>query len=81
MGTKSLEEYYAQFMELLRFVPEVAADELQKILRFEQGLTSDLLDKVGGDTYATLESIYGKATFIYGVQQRRREYQAAMKRK
>ena len=81
MGTKSVEEYYAQFMELLRFVLDIAADEQRKKLRFEQGLTLDLLEKVGGDTYATLESIYDKAAFIFWVQQRKREYQAAMKRK
>ncbi len=62
MGTKSVEEYYAQFIELLRFVPEVASDEQRKISRFEHGLTFDLQEKVGGDSYATLEAIYGKAT-------------------
>ena len=68
-------------MELLRFVPDIAADEQRKIMRFEKGLTLDLLAKAGGDTYATLEFIYGKVAFIYGVQQRKREYQTAMKRK
>ena len=70
MGDKFVKEYFKRFMELLRFVPDIANDGQRKIRRFEQGLTLDLLAKVGGDVYPTLDPIYGKAAFIYGVQQR-----------
>ena len=36
IGNKSVEEYYKQFMELLRFVPDIVAHEQRKIMRFER---------------------------------------------
>ena len=60
-----MEEYFKQFMELLRFAADIASDEQRKIMRIQHGLTLDLLAKVGGDVYPTLDTIYEKVAFIY----------------
>ncbi|XP_057247531.1 uncharacterized protein LOC130589916 [Beta vulgaris subsp. vulgaris] len=69
MGTIS--EYYDKFISLSRFAPEVVATAELKAQRFEQGLTDEIQLELGGETFTSLDVVYGRASHIYSLQSRR----------
>ncbi|XP_021837438.1 uncharacterized protein [Spinacia oleracea] len=64
-------DYYSKFIELSRFAPEVVATEELMDQRFESGLTMDLQLMLAGETFTSLDTLYGKAAHLYGLQQRK----------
>ncbi|XP_048493229.1 uncharacterized protein LOC125493759 [Beta vulgaris subsp. vulgaris] len=70
MGNLSVAEYYAKFLELMRFAPEVVPTEALKAQRFKQGLTLSLQGKLGGANFGTLDEVYGRAAHIYEIKGR-----------
>ncbi|XP_057246742.1 uncharacterized protein LOC130589489 [Beta vulgaris subsp. vulgaris] len=71
MGSMTISEYYSKFIALSRFAPEVVATEELKAQRFEQGLTDEIQLGLGGETFTSLDVVYGRASHIYGLQSRR----------
>ncbi|XP_056696332.1 uncharacterized protein [Spinacia oleracea] len=71
MGNMTIAEYYSKFIALSRFAPEVVATEELKAQRFEQGLTDEIQLGLGGETFTSLDIVYGRAAHIYGLQSRR----------
>ncbi|KNA10500.1 hypothetical protein SOVF_143950, partial [Spinacia oleracea] len=64
-------EYYSKFIELYRFAPEVVATEELRAQRFENVLTMDLQLLLSGETFTSLDTLYGKAAHQYVLQQRK----------
>ena len=71
MGSMTIADYYSKFIALSWFAPEVVATEELKALRFKQGLTEEIQLGLGGETFTSLDIVYGKAAHIYGLQFRR----------
>ncbi|XP_048493020.1 uncharacterized protein LOC125493595 [Beta vulgaris subsp. vulgaris] len=71
MGSMTIFEYYGKFIALSRFAHEVVATEELKAQRFEQGLTDEIQLGLGGETFTSLDVVYGRASHIYGLQTRR----------
>ncbi|XP_057248397.1 uncharacterized protein LOC130590314 [Beta vulgaris subsp. vulgaris] len=80
-GTLSVEEYYRKFIELMRFAPEIAPTEESKASRFELGLTLDLQGRLGGDTFTSLDHVFGKAAHLYAIRKREEGGKQGEKRK
>ena len=73
MGKMSVDEYYQKFMELMRFAPNIVITEEQKAQKFEQGLTLDLQSQLGGDTFTSLDVLYGKAAHLHEIEKMKLE--------
>ncbi|XP_010689515.2 uncharacterized protein LOC104903214 [Beta vulgaris subsp. vulgaris] len=71
MGSMTISEYYSKFIALSRFAPKVVAIEEWKAQRFEQGLTDEIQLGLGGETFTSIDIVYGIAAHIYGLQSRR----------
>ena len=48
MANKTMEEYYQNFIELMRFAQSLVPREEIKEQKFEQGLSLELQQKLGG---------------------------------
>lgn len=70
MGSMTISEYYSKFITLSRFALEVVATKEIKAQRFEQGLTEEIQLSLGGETFSSLDIMYGRASHIYGLQSR-----------
>ncbi|XP_021848788.2 uncharacterized protein [Spinacia oleracea] len=68
MEGMSITEYYSKFIELSRFAHEVLATEELRAQIFESGLTMDLQMMLAGETFTSLNTQYGKAAHLYGLQ-------------
>lgn len=66
----SVSEYYANFIALSKFALEVVSIEVLKAQRLEQDLTLDIQMKLGGETFSSLDDVYGRAANIYGLMSR-----------
>ncbi|XP_056697892.1 uncharacterized protein [Spinacia oleracea] len=64
-------EYYSKFIDLSRFAPEVVETGELRAQRFESGITLDLQMMLVGETFISLDTLYGKAAHLYGLHQRR----------
>ena len=64
MGSMTIFEYYGKFIALSRFAPEVVATEELKAQRFEQGLTDEIQLILGGETFISLDIVYGRASHM-----------------
>ena len=69
----TISEYYNKFITLLKFAHEVVATKELKAQRFEQGLTEEIHLGLGGETFSSLQIVYGRASPIYGLQSRHDE--------
>ncbi|XP_021851828.2 uncharacterized protein [Spinacia oleracea] len=67
MGSRTISEYYRKFIALSRFAPEVVATEELKSQRFQQGLADEIQLGLGGETFSTLDIVYGRAAHIVGL--------------
>ncbi|XP_021762250.1 uncharacterized protein LOC110727023 [Chenopodium quinoa] len=81
MGTMTVSEYYSKFIEMMRFAPEVVPTEAIKAQRFEQGLTWNLQGKLGGETFESLDEVYGRAAHLHGIKGRELGSMSGEKRK
>ncbi|XP_021852022.2 uncharacterized protein [Spinacia oleracea] len=81
MGTMTVNEYYTKFIEVMWFAPEIVPTEAMKAQRFEQGLTLTLQGKLGGVNFESLDDVYGRASYLYGIKGRKLEGNYAEKRK
>lgn len=66
MGNMSVTDN--KFLTLSRFAPEVVATEELKAQRFEQGLTMELQMRLAGEAFSELDTVYGRAAHLYGLQ-------------
>ena len=57
MGTITVNEYYAKFIEWSRFAKESVSTEKLKARRFESGLTIDLQLRLCGQVFETLMKV------------------------
>ncbi|XP_021836666.2 uncharacterized protein [Spinacia oleracea] len=71
MEGMSVTEHYSKFIELSRFAPEVVATEEFRSQTFESGMIMDLQLMLSGETFTSLDTLYGKAAHLFGLQQRK----------
>ena len=64
-----MEQYYQKFLELMRFNPTMVSTEELKAQKFEQGLSLELQQKLGGDTFTSLDALYNKVAHLYELDQ------------
>lgn len=56
-GSRSMLQYKVKFMELLRFAPHMAGEEMRMAMKFQQGLRSSLRMRVIGFHPRTLADV------------------------
>ena len=81
MGSLTVEEYYHNFLELMRFFPTLVPNEEHRIQKFEQGLTVEIQRAVCGDTFSTLEALFNKVARVYDLDKLQSQKNAMLKRK
>ncbi|XP_031119004.1 uncharacterized protein LOC116022416 [Ipomoea triloba] len=72
-GTTSIQDYYAKYLELARFVPALAPDEPSKARKFVSGLNFETQKAVCVFECQTLGEAYSKAAKHYRIQQMQKE--------
>ena len=67
----TISESYSKLIALSRFAPdEVVSTKELKAQRFEQGLPEEIQLGLGGETFSSLDIVYGRVAHIYVLQSR-----------
>ena len=67
-----VQDFYAKYLELCRFVPELVPNEQERALRFEEKLNIELLSNMGAADFTTLNEVYTRASNAERIEERRK---------
>ncbi|XP_019172690.1 PREDICTED: uncharacterized protein LOC109168099 [Ipomoea nil] len=80
-GNMTVQEYYAEFLELAQFAPALVPDEPSKAEKFVNGLNFETRKILSAMTFPTLFAAYNSAAKHYRVQQIQKDAIGRNKRK